>query len=150
MLEGKIKNRNGKLYVLYSTTEYGQPIRQYMWWRVVRSTANQYNANVPSDGDTATSRGGGQWSTYGSNGLSGGVSTGDGSTPAELIEKVSVEPPPARGKELRWKDGQWEKLMAIGWAPAGEGSTSPKPKAPRKKTGAQLDREIADELEKRR
>ena len=145
MMEGKLKNRDGRLYVVYSTTEYGRPIRVNLWWRVVQAIGNQYNANRPSAGDTATSRGGGQWSTYGSNGPSGGVSTGTGSTQAEFREEVEVPPPASRGKELRWKDGQWEKLMASGWAPAGEGKSkeaTSKPRGSRKKTGVQLDREI--------
>jgi len=80
MMEGKLKNRDGKLYVVYSTTEYGRPIRVNLWWRVVQIVGNQYNANRPGAGDAATSRGGGQWSTHGSDGPSGGVSTGTGST----------------------------------------------------------------------
>jgi hypothetical protein len=106
---------------VYSTTEYGRPIRVNLWWRVVQVVGNQYNANRPDAGDAATSRGGGQWSTHGSSGPSGGVSTGTGSTQAEFREEVEVPPPASRGKELRWKDGQWEKLMASGWVPAGEG-----------------------------
>lgn len=144
-MEGKLKNRDGKLYVLYSTTEYSTPERVNLWWRVVNVTGNRYNANRPGDGDTAVSSGyGGSWSTSGTNGPSGGVSTGDGRTEAEFVERVPVEPPAARGKELRWNNGRWEKLMANGWEPAGEGSAKKLREPRKKKSGAQLDREIAE------
>jgi hypothetical protein len=149
MMEGQLKNRDGKLYVVYSTTEYGRPTRVNLWWRVVQIVGNQYNANRPSAGDTATSRGGGQWSTHGSSGPSGGVSTGTGSTQAEFREEVEVPPPASRGKELRWQDGRWEKLMASGWVPAGEGKA--KASALRhatKKSPVQLQREIDEVLAK--
>lgn len=147
-MEGKLKSRSGKLYVVYSTTEYGKPERVTMWWLVVQATGNRYNANRPSDGDTATSSGyGGGWNTHGSNGSSGGVATGDGRTQAEFIERSPVLPPAARGKELRWNSGRWEKLMARGWEPAGEGSAA-KAKKSRTKSPAQLQREIDEELRK--
>jgi hypothetical protein len=150
MLEGTLKNRDGKLYVVYSTTDYARPVRVILWWTVVKTTNNPYNANRPSAGDKATSRGGGQWSTFGANGPSGGVSTGSGSTQAEFREEVEVMPPPARGKELRWRDGQWEKLMAKGWVPAGEGkgkaTSAPADHHATKKSPAQLQREIDEVL----
>jgi len=142
MMEGQLKNRDGKLYVVYSTTEYGRPTRVNLWWRVVQIVGNQYNANRPSAGDTATSRGGGQWSTHGSSGPSGGVSTGTGSTQAEFREEVEVPPPASRGKELRWQDGRWEKLMASGWVPAGEGKA--KASKSRHATRAERDRRPRD------
>ena len=149
-IEGKIRTRNGKMYVVYATTLDAEPIRISRWWRVVESYSNRYNANRPEDGDTARSEGGGNWSTSNRNGSTGRVTTGDGSTQAEIVEEVPVHPPKSGGKELRWRDGRWEKLMAKGWIPAGEGTSSPKtPRAPRaKKSGAQLQREINDFLGK--
>jgi hypothetical protein len=140
-LTGKIASRDGKLYVLYSTTEDSTPTRVNLWWRVLETHRNPYNANRPSAGDTATGSGGGSWSTHGSNGPSGGVSCGDGRAQAEFVEREPIHPPKSGGKELRWKYGQWEKLTAKGWIPAGEGK-APTAKTPRKKSAAHLQREI--------
>ena len=133
-MEGKLVERDGKLYVVYASTDYSRPSRTVLWWRVVQSTGNPYSAQRPSAGDSARSTGyGGSWTTSGGNGSSGSVSTGDGRTQAEFREEVPVLPPNARGKELRWHDGRWEKLMARGWEPAGEGKPAAA-KAPRAAT----------------
>ena len=121
-LEGKIKNRNGQLYVLYTTTLSSEPRRLYKWYRVTGSYSNRYGNARPADGDRATYAGTGQWSTTDGNGSTGRVETEDNAT----IEEVGVEPPPSRGKDLRWHDGQWEKLMKSGWVAAGEGRASGK------------------------
>jgi hypothetical protein len=123
-MEGKIKDRNGKLYVLYATTLSDEPIRHYIWWRVIESYSNKYNAYRPEDGDTATYSHSGSWNTHNRNGSTGRVVTGDGKAQAELVETTVVEPPKTRGKELRWNNGRWEKLMASGWVPTGEGTKS--------------------------
>jgi hypothetical protein len=141
-MEGTLKSRNGKLYVLYTSDEYSEPFRQYLWWRVLETRGTGYGER-PEAGDIATSTGGGEWrarnpSTHRS---TGSVSTGTGSTQAETVERVSISPPATGGKELRWRDGRWEKRMAKGWVSAGEG----KAKALRK-TPAQLQREIDESL----
>lgn len=155
-MEGTLKSRNGKLYVLYTSDEYSEPFRQYLWWRVLETRGTGYGER-PEAGDIATSTGGGEWrtrnpSTHRSTGL---VSTGTGSTQAETmrtstcsVERVSIPPPTISGKELRWRDGRWEKLLAKGWVPAGEGKLkgTSKAAAPRKKTPAQLQREIDETL----
>ena len=129
-MEGTLKNRNGKLYVLYTSDEYSEPFRQFIWWRVLETRGTGYSER-PEAGDLATSTGGGGWRTRNpsTHRSTGSVSTGTGSTQAETVERVSINPPPAGGKELRWRDGRWEKLMAKGWVPAGEGkaTTSKKP-----------------------
>jgi len=154
---GTLKSRNGKLYVLYTSDEYSEPFRQYLWWRVLETHGTGYGER-PEAEDIATSTGGGGWRTRNpsTHRSTGSVSTGTGSTQAETVERVSINPPPAGGKELRWRDGRWEKLMAKGWASAGEGkaktskkssthhSTAKRHHATKKKSGTQLDREIAE------
>ncbi len=140
--EGKLKERNGKLYVLHTYDEYSEPYRQHLWWRVLSTRGTGYG-DRPEAEDIARSSGGGDWQTRNpsTHRSTGTVSIGTGSTLAELVERVSIPPPTAGGKELRWRDGRWEKLMAKGWTPAGEG----KPKAvtaPRKRSARQLDAEI--------
>lgn len=38
-----------------------------------------------------------------------------GQTKAFRQEEVDVERPKARGKELRWRNGRWQKLLKRGW-----------------------------------
>ena len=127
-MQGTLKSRNGKLYVLYTYDEFSEPFRQYMWWRVLETRGTGYGER-PQDGDSATSTGGGTWKTHdpSTHRATGSVTTGTGSTQAESVERVSLNPPSTGGKELRWHDGRWEKLMARGWVPAGEGGKA-KPK----------------------
>jgi hypothetical protein len=161
-MEGTLKNRNGKLYVLYTSDEYSEPFRQYLWWRVLETRGTGYGER-PEAEDIATSSGGGEWRTRNpsTHRSTGSVSTGTGSTQAELVERVSIPPPAAGGKELRWRDGRWEKLMAKGWMPAGEGKAKTSKKssshsimkrhyATRKKSSAQLQREIDEALARTR
>lgn len=162
-MEGTLKNRNGKLYVLYTYDEYSEPYRQFIWYRVLESRGSGYG-DRPEAGDVATSSRGGEWQTHdpSTHRATGSVSTGTGSTQAETVERVSVSPPTAGGKELRWHDGRWEKLLAKGWVPAGESKGKGKKSSARhatrrshgdhttkKKAPAQLEREIAAVLAKR-
>lgn len=153
MIEGKLEERDGKLYVLYTYDESSEPFRQYMWWRVLETRGTGYGER-PEAGDIAASSGGGGWRTRNSttHRSTGTVSTGTGSTPAEAVERVSILPPAAGGKQLRWRDGRWERLLARGWTSAGEG----KPKVAsgalasrtRGKKGArQLDAEIDEAID---
>lgn len=41
-----------------------------------------------------------------------------GSTKATFQEHLDVPRPPARGKELRWYRGQWQRLLKNGWVSA--------------------------------
>jgi hypothetical protein len=124
-MEGTLKNRNGKLYVLYTSDEYSEPFRQYIWWRVTEIRGTGYGER-PEAEDIATSTDGGGWRTRNpsTHRSTGSVSTGTGSTQAETVERVSISPPATSGKEIRWHDGRWERLLAKGWAPAGEGKGS--------------------------
>lgn len=157
-MEGTLKSRNGRLYVLYTSDEYNAPFRQYLWWRVLETHGTGYGER-PEAGDIATSTGGGGWRTRNpsTHRSTGSVSTGTGSTQAETVERVSLNPPSAGGKELRWHEGRWEKLMAKGWVPAGEGKAKASKKSSTnystvkqhhatKKSPAQLQREIDDAL----
>lgn len=108
-IEGKIKNRDGKLYVVYATT------------------LSTEAGNVTTGRVTAEKE-------------------------ATFVEESPVLPPTAGGKKLRWNsdrgEGRWEKLMASGWVAAGEGKAStPTTAKPKRKTKAQLDKEIAAALE---
>jgi hypothetical protein len=148
MMEGTLKSRDGKLYVLYTYDEYSEPYRQYLWWRVLEIRGTGYGER-PETGDIATSEGGGGWRTRNpaTHRSTGSVSTGTGSTQAETVERVSIHPPAVGGKELRWRDGRWEKLLAKGWVPAGEGKSkeASQAAAPRK-TKRQLDADIDEAL----
>lgn len=121
MLTGTLKNRNGQLYVLHVYNEFAEPFRQYIWWRVCEVRRNPYNMFSPEPEDELSYRGDGYWASANR----GGVATGEGNTKAELVERVSVLAPPARGKSLRWNDGRWERLLAKGWVAAGEGDPRP-------------------------
>jgi len=144
-MQGKIVERNGKLCVHHAFTENEQPFRQNMFWRILERRREHGGMRVPEVGDIVRYDGSGQWSGRGS------VSTGDGSTQGE-IERVPVPPPKVpRGRQVRWYQGQWEKLTARGWVPAGEGkpATDPAPIRGRgRKTKAQLASEIDDYLAK--
>jgi hypothetical protein len=144
-MDGTLASRDGRLYVLYVTTEDSEPFRQRLWWRVIEVRGTGYGER-PGAGDVVTRAGGGEWrarnpSTHRS---TGAVSTGTGSERAEFVERVGVPPPSAGKRELRWRGGRWEKLLAKGWAPAGEGEPKmPRSVAPRK-SERQLDAEIAE------
>lgn len=148
-IQGKIVERDGKLYVHYTYDEYSEPFRQNMLWRILERRREHGGMRVPEVGDAVRSERGGSWAGNGS------VITGDGSTPAEIVERVPIPPPIVpRGKQLRWYDGRWEKLMARGWMPAGEGKiadasgATPRRGTEAKKTRAQLASEIDDYLKK--
>ena len=113
---GKIVNRNGKLYVLVSDALWSEPTIIYRFWLIERSIANAYGFERPEEGDEVRYAGDGHWHVL--NRLAGGVWTGDGSTPAAVVEKVSAPVPPARGKDLRWHEGRWQRLYKNGWRDA--------------------------------
>jgi hypothetical protein len=146
MMEGVLRDRDGKLYVLYKIDEDAEPFRQHIWYRVLETRGTGYGER-PEAGDIARSTGGGTWQTRNSSThrSTGSVSIGSGSTRAELVERIGVPPPAASGKELRWR-GRWEKLLARGWVPAGEGRAK---SSPRKKSARQLDAEIDEALGER-
>ncbi len=153
-IEGKLKTRDGKLYVVYATTLSTEPVRRTLWWKVIESySPRYYNGHRPSEGDTATARTGEPgWTTSAGNVHTGRVTNENDAT---FVEESPVLPPKVAGtRKLRWNsdrgEGRWEKLMATGWQPAGEG-VAETPKVPRArvakpKTPKQLDAEIAAEL----
>lgn len=139
-MQGTLVNRDGGLHVLYQTTFENEPIRRSLYWKVLQTTVNPYGHGRPAVGDSVRYSGSGSW-TVTSRTRAGGVSTGDGTADAAFIEDAPVAPPPARGKEIRWYQGRWQRLTAKGWIDAGEG----KARAP-KSRGEQLDAEIAEVL----
>ena len=127
-LEGKIRERDGKLYVEYARTLENEPVRLTMLWRVIESYSNKYNMHRPEAGFHARGEGSGNWSvTSAGNVAAGRVVTEPN---ASIVEEVPVAQPSAGGKQVRWHEGRWEKLMAKGWIPAGEGKPAAA-KAPR-------------------
>ncbi len=138
-MTGKIKSRNGKLYVLYIYDEFSEPFRQCIWWRVLEVHRNPYHVADPEPEDEVTHRGGGRWSA----GNRYSVVTGQSKGEAE-IERVRVPPPPSRGKELRWNDGRWERLLPKGWVAAGEGDEA---LAALRRRSAKTKRQLNDEIE---
>lgn len=145
-MEGKLESQGDKLYVLYTFDESEEPYRQRIWYRVLETRGTGYGER-PEAGDVAKSAGGGTWQTRNpsTHRSTGSVSIGSGSTQAERVERVGVEPPAAGGKQLRWR-GRWERLLARGWAPAGEGrAKTPRTTTPRK-SARRLEVEIDDAL----
>lgn len=120
-MQGRLVDRDGALHVLYQTTFNGEPIRRSLYWRVLQTTGNPYGHERPTAGDSVRYSGSGSWAV--TSRLAGGVSTGDGTADAAFVEDAPVPPPPARGKELRWYQGRWQRLMAKGWIDAGEGNS---------------------------
>ena len=135
-MQGKIRSRNGRMYVLTTYDEQDEPVRQYQWWLIEQTRRNAYNLESPQDGDDARYTGQDRWIVS----RPGVSNAGEVWTrhSMESAERVSVPPPPARGRQLRWYYGRWERLTGRGWTPAGEGSPS------KKKTRRQLDQEIEE------
>ena len=115
-MQGKLVERDGALHVLYQTTFDNEPTRRSLYWKVVQTSGNPYGSERPAVGDDVRSSGGGSWVV--TNRLAGGVSTGLGSTEAAFVEDAPVPPPAARGKQLRWYQGRWQRLLARGWTDA--------------------------------
>jgi hypothetical protein len=104
------------IYVRYESTRYSEPVRDTMFWRVVsveRSPLAMGDQGWPKQGDAVRYSSGGSW-----NGPKYTVRTGDGCTKAERHDVETVPCPPTRGKQSRWHEGRWEKLMAKGWVTA--------------------------------
>jgi hypothetical protein len=100
---------------------------------------NGYHAADPAPEDEVTYQRGGHW-----RGNRYTVVTGDGNREAELVERERVPPPPSRGKELRWNDGRWERLLRTGWVAAGEGD---EPTAAQRRRSGKTARQLSDEIE---
>jgi hypothetical protein len=122
-MEGKLVNRNGKLFVLYQTSSYSKPEITYMWWLIESVKGNSYHCDRPEEGDIAVYQSDGRtWQTRrpDTHRSTGTVWTvGDGNTKADHVETVSAPSPKVRnGIEIRWHEGRYEKLLKKGWVPA--------------------------------
>jgi hypothetical protein len=119
MMVGKIVSRDGKLFVLYETSDFSEPKITHIWWQIVRTTGNPYHCNRPAEGDVATFRGNGEWSTHDgkTNVTSGSVNTGSGDSKAAHVVTFSAPAPKVRSNvETRWQDGRWQKYSKRqGW-----------------------------------
>lgn len=142
-MQGRIQSKNGKAYVVTTYDEQDEPFRQYQWWIIEQSRRNPYNLESPRDGDDARYAGENRWVVS----RPGVSNAGEVWTrrDRESSERVAVPPPPARGRQLRWYYGRWERLTARGWVPAGEGTAAPPP-AKKRRTRKQLDQDIEEEL----
>jgi hypothetical protein len=138
-ITGKLKIRNGQLYVLYIYNEFAEPFRQRLWWRVLEVHRNGYYAVDPAPEDELTYLRGGHWRA----GNRYTVVTAD-NPEADLVERERVPPPPSRGKALRWNDGRWERLLRTGWVAAGEGE---EPTAAPRRRPRKTARQLSDEIE---
>jgi hypothetical protein len=138
-MTGKLKIRNGQLYVLYTYDEFTEPFRQRLWWRVLEVHRSPYHAVDPAPDDEVTYQREGRWKA----GNRYTVVTGSGGREADLVERERVLPPPSRGKELRWNDGRWERLLRTGWVAAGEGDA---PVAAARRRSGKTARQLNDEI----
>jgi hypothetical protein len=144
-MQGKLVDQNGALHVLYQTTYDAEPVRRSLYWKVLQTTGNPYGRERPAVGDGVRYNGSGSWTV--TSRTAGSISTGNGTADAAFSEDAPVPPPSARGKELRWYQGRWQRLSAKGWIDAGEGGSKPRSGRSRK---AKLDAEIADVLSGRK
>lgn len=117
-MEGKLVSRDDALWVLYETTEDAEPKLHHLWWKVESIAGTGYER--PEDGDDVKYRGDGYWTVTrpDNHRHCGTVHTGSGSTKAHRRVVTSVSCPQTRGKETRWNQGRWEKLLKRGWVPA--------------------------------
>jgi len=115
MLTGTIETIGGNMYVKYSTTLDSEPTRKTVWWKIdsVRPHAWSSARRWPETGDEVTSvSGSDEWRA------AGYAVHFPGDRQAEKVEYEPVPCPKTRGKQARWRDGRWEKLLAKGWVPA--------------------------------
>lgn len=112
MLTGTIDTVDGKFCVRYASTLENEPVQQTLWWVVQRieRTPGAITCH-PTNGDVLTKQHG-PWVGSGYRAYT------DGSAEAFKVEYAPVQCPPTRGKQARWNNGRWEKLMARGWVSA--------------------------------
>jgi hypothetical protein len=139
-MQGKLVDRNGALHVLYQTTYDAEPVRRSLYWKVLQTTGNPYGRERPAVGDGVRYNGSGSWTV--TSRTAGSVSTGNGTADAAFIEDAPVPPPSARGKELRWYQGRWQRLSPKGWIDAGEGSAK-KSRSRDARLGAEINETLA-------
>jgi hypothetical protein len=115
VLKGTIDIIGNNVYVKYSTTFDSEPTRQTLWWKIDTVRAHPWSAarGWPEKGDDVTSESGTEgWRA------AGYTVHFPGDRQAEKVEREPVACPKTRGKETRWCNGRWEKLLAKGWVPA--------------------------------
>ena len=118
-LEGTIARRDGVLYVRYTDTLWTEPVSIAVFYRIVDLAAAWGGfGGRPEEGDTVRSSRGDRWTAFDAKtGREAGVVFTENEPTLKHGERTPVPPPPARGKELRWRDGRWEKLLKKGWVP---------------------------------
>ena len=109
----KLEIRGDDMFVRYEYPFSDEPKKRTLWWKIVRITrAAGAVAAFPTDGDVLRNEGLSGW-----NGPSYTAWTAVNAE-AVRVEVTDIPCPPARGRQTRWHDGRWEKLMARGWVPA--------------------------------
>lgn len=114
-MEGIIAERDGKLFVVYTTTEDSNPVRVRMWWGIERADRNPYNAERPIAGDSVKNVGGGHWHASREGVFNTGSVWFPGSKPAEFIDREPIACPKTRAREVRYERGAWHKLTKKDW-----------------------------------
>ena len=125
-LEGKIKNRNGKLYVLFvirsTPSRYAITCGGACSSRTATNTAWRAPKTATSPYTRTTAVGTRTTATD----LPGARSPATARRKPSSSRQSASNRPRHAAKELRWHEGRWEKLMASGWVPAGEGGVKVK------------------------
>lgn len=128
-----IKARNGKLFAVYEDKLFSEPTRVRSWYPI-NAAERDYPEIVGADVPTFLDDRGGRVRVRSTGRTLEFWMPQGGDTLPEFTEKEPIAPPPARGKELRYHQGQWERLTARGWAPAGEGKARKGNPSPRGRT----------------
>src|SRR5262245_25238347 len=121
MLQGTIVSLDGERFGFeYRATLYNEPKATRHVWELerVRTEGYSYCRAEESIGRPATCRDGAVSCYLGNGNYVRGLLVGGASAKASVFEITDVPCPKARGKETRWHNGRWEKLLRTGWAAA--------------------------------
>lgn len=117
-ITGKIISRDGALFVQHTMFHSDEPKVTYRSYRIEGTRGTGFARPEVGDSCTYSTGDNGEWRCTSPDGRSSGSALTDWQAPPAHKVTVSVPVPKARGKELRWHDGRWEKLMARGWVVA--------------------------------
>jgi hypothetical protein len=118
-MQGTIVERNGRLYVRTTISDWSKPELVICYWPVAERTGNQFNGKRPEPGDLATWQRSGFWTTVEPAGFPSTGSVLDacgGEKPCEFSEREPIPQP--RARTTRYHEGRWQKLLKAGWVNA--------------------------------
>lgn len=122
MAQYVIGYHDGWLCVIYSDTEWSNPIRVRHWWPSVRMSVNEMRDRGFEIGKPLETRSVGNGSFYFSRGLGMGfedIRLRDGGKTKPIHTEREEIPPPKTRVETRYRNGGWEKyLKSKGWVTA--------------------------------